>query len=488
MEWVCIPAGSFHIGTQTTADPLAGDDETPAVELHLPVFCITRHPITNREYETFVRTSGYPAPGHLTCGIIPSGLENHPVTYVDWQDAAACCAWAGGRLPTEAEWEKAARGTDGRRFPWGDTPPDILQANFGNAIGTTTPVGRYPTGKSPYDALDMAGNVWEWCASLYRPYPYRPDDGREVPETPGERTVRGGTYLSPDRGVRCAARHAFYPTARDEYIGFRMAFSGQSPPVGPVKTPPPSRLLRRRPVSHRSGLPKSPDLEWIDIPSGVFLMGSGASEANEALFHEETPQHDVYLPAFCISRVPVTNAQYRVFVEITGYPAPGHWTGGAVSPGMEHHPVVYVDWQDAAAHCVWAGGRLPTEAEWEKAARGTDGRRFPWGDTPPDPRHAQFGQTRCLATTPVDAHSVGASEYGALDMAGNVWEWCASLYFPYPYPSGDGREEPDAHGQRVLRGGSFASPDARYLRCAARSRSHPARRRDHIGFRVARTP
>jgi formylglycine-generating enzyme required for sulfatase activity len=237
---------------------------------------------------------------------------------------------------------------------------------------------------------------------------------------------------------------------------------------------------------------------WITIPAGPFTMGSDPRDAARP-FANERPQQSVLLPEFRISRVPVTNAQYQRFVAATRHPAPGHWRDGRPAPGTGQYPVTYVSWADARAFCVWAGVRLPTEAEWEKTARGEpaeqttdDGARWwPWGNALPDATRCHFnGQAQGMAPSaqsvmPVGQFPHGASPYGALDMAGNVWEWVSSAYAPYPYHADDGREDMDIHAQRVLRGGSFASPDARYVRCAMRSLSYPTRRREHIGFRVA---
>ena len=158
--------------------------------------------------------------------------QDHPVTCVSWHDALAFCKWAGVRLPTEAEWEKAARGTDGRIWPWGDREPNSGVCNFNMTVGDTTPVGRYPDGKSPYGLLDVAGNVWEWTSSLWgtdssKPefgYPYDAKDGRENQSAPDTvlRALRGGSFGDGAQYVRCAYRGWSHPTPRNDDFGFRV--------------------------------------------------------------------------------------------------------------------------------------------------------------------------------------------------------------------------------------------------------------------------
>ncbi len=150
--------------------------------------------------------------------------QDHPVTCVSWHDAIAFCKWAGVRLPTEAEWEKAARGTDGRIWPWGNREPNSGLCNFDVTVGDTTPVGRYPDGKSPYGLLDVAGNVWEWTSSLWgtdtsKPefgYPYDAKDGREnlTRRIRVRARLRGGSFRDDAQGVRCACRFGYNPDIR----------------------------------------------------------------------------------------------------------------------------------------------------------------------------------------------------------------------------------------------------------------------------------
>jgi formylglycine-generating enzyme required for sulfatase activity len=225
-------------------------------------------------------------------------------------------------------------------------------------------------------------------------------------------------------------------------------------------------------------------IDWSFIPAGEFLMGS-SRERDRRTWGNEEPLHAVNLPAFWISRVPITNSQYRQFVCATGHRIPSHWTDGEIPPAKVQHPVVFVDWFDARAFCEWAGGRLPSEAEWEKAARGTGGRIYPWGDARPNRKLCNhnffFGDT--LA---VGSHPEGASPYGILDMAGNVWEWTSSRPGPYPYDPNDGREAQEGGIYRVLRGAAFRTVNP--PRCAFRDEGTPPTQATNFrGIRVARS-
>jgi serine/threonine-protein kinase len=168
MELVRIPAGEFLMGSDTNKDKAADYEETPQHRLHLEEYLIGKTPVTNAQYLAFVQATGHKPPEFWIQGVIPQGKEQHPVVNISWFDAFAFCRWAGQgsghvvRLPSEAEWEKAARAAGGRIWPWGSQPPDKKRCNFNNNVGGTTPVGQYsPRGDSPYGCADMAGNIDE---------------------------------------------------------------------------------------------------------------------------------------------------------------------------------------------------------------------------------------------------------------------------------------------------------------------------------------
>jgi len=214
--------------------------------------------------------------------------------------------------------------------------------------------------------------------------------------------------------------------------------------------------------------------EWINIPAGKFWMGDGSDA------------HQVELPDYQIARVPITNAQYALFVKATNHEIPEHWQDGRIPKGLESHPVVNVTWYDTIAYCEWlskATGKhisLPSEAEWEKAARGDkDKRAYPWSD--------QFDSSKCNsrelglgATTPVGIFLEGASPYDVLDMSGNVWEWTRSNY-------DNGKDDLVSKDSRTLRGDSFYD-ESSFARCSCRYWDFPSRRNRYYGFRVVLSP
>lgn len=239
--------------------------------------------------------------------------------------------------------------------------------------------------------------------------------------------------------------------------------------------------------------------DMVRVPAGPFLMGSSDEEIKKVVrelgggelgpdvqwFSAERPQHKVYVEEFYIDKYEVTNRQYKEFVSATMHPMPRHWEGGNYPEGRADHPVVYVSWDDANAYCRWAGKRLPTEIEWEKAARGTDARIWPWGNS--------FDRTKCNVeawegsdSKPVGSYPEGVSPYGVHDMAGNVWEWTDSWYDAYP--GSKYRTTEFGRKLRVLRGGSWYHYDSLGpigARCASRDRASPQSISYVAGFRCA---
>ena len=209
-----VPAGPFTMGSDRTLDPKVYKDETPQHRVSTIAFWMSKYPVTVAEYELAVRQKVVGPPREFK-GISwhrQLAHPDHPVTSVAWVEAVTYCVWLGEmtgapcRLPTEAEWEKAARGTDGRIYPWGMIwDPELANTPDGGVAGTAA-VGSYPDAANPYGLHDMVGNVWEWCNSIYRPYPYRPDDGREEFGVADTRVLRGSAWYCVPRNARTACR------------------------------------------------------------------------------------------------------------------------------------------------------------------------------------------------------------------------------------------------------------------------------------------
>lgn len=255
LGFIEIPAGPFTMGSDKKKDEGAFDDEQPAHSVTLPAFYIARFPVTVAQVRAFAEDkagNGGFTPGDLDC---LRGVANHPVVNVSWHEALAYCDWLRTKLaawpetsevlarvlrPTrkadkswrvtlasEAEWEKAARGTDGRIYPWG-AQPDPNKANYGaTGIGGTSAVGCFPSGASPYSVEDMCGNVWEWTRSLWGKYPYKPGPKHEDPKAGNkkDRVVRGGAFVSGVGHVRAASRRGRGPDLRLRRLGFRVVVS-----------------------------------------------------------------------------------------------------------------------------------------------------------------------------------------------------------------------------------------------------------------------
>jgi len=229
-----------------------------------------------------------------------------------------------------------------------------------------------------------------------------------------------------------------------------------------------------------------PEVPMMMIPEGAFRMGADGTDALE----DEKPQHEVWLDRFEMDRDEVTTGHYAEFLASTTRPTPWQWESVDLSQHSDR-PVIGVSWFDAEAYCRWRGKRLPTEAEWEKAARGTDGRLFPWGNQSPREALANFGLgarfSYSQVLTPVERYEQGCSPYGLSQMAGNVGEWVADWYGSAYYETGLRRNPsgPELGSFRVVRGGSW-SDLPKYLLTYGRFKLPPDTRNSYTGFRCAR--
>jgi formylglycine-generating enzyme required for sulfatase activity len=269
-------------------------------------------------------------------------------------------------------------------------------------------------------------------------------------------------------------------------------------PSGPVNIMP--TVIQNPPLPVPARLAFEPQM--VTIAAGEFLMGSTTQQAERAIkegasihwVRREQPQHKVILAEYAIGKYPITCREYEAFVQDRGYPAPRGWNGRQFPVGKGDHPVVHVMWNDAQAYCVWLSQRtgkryrLPSEAEWEKAARGTDGRTYPWGEQF-EPGRANTQEAGLKDTTPVGQFSPGGdSPYGCADLLGNVWEWCADWFKDEIYAARSGQPVNDPRGPdkgeyRICRGGAWHF-DYRFARCALRHRFAPEEFFSFIGFRV----
>ena len=512
MAW--IPAGSFVMGC-VAGDEECFDDESPAHRVALARgFWLDVTEVTVALYRAFGRATGRAMPPGPPFG---QG-ESHPVVNVTWEDAAAYCSWAGGRLPSEAEWEYAARGgRDGSKYPWGNAASHE-QANYQGREGrdawaNTAPVSSFEA--NDFEMHDVAGNVWEWTADWYEPN-LDATAGAASGQGPASgtlRVLRGGSFAYPPRSMRLSNRGKFPPTQRHESFGFRCARDGEpeaaastpvqaaeggtptgleSPPAAvpgtsataatpPVVAPAVAMLPDAAPSRRRTFMPAGAEMVWV--PPTTFEMGAVRGDGSG--FGDEQPRHAVTLSrGFWIATAEVTFGQYRRFAEATGSPMPAlpNWAGDA-------HPAVEVSWGQAAAYCRWAGGRLPTEAEWECAARGgVAGLRYPGGA---DISHddANFdgtgGRDQWMKSSPVA--SFPPNGLGLFDVSGNVWEWCADWYeerfyarSPAVDPTG-----PAEGKARVVRSGCWTSDPGR-LRTSYRFSLDPSDSQVSVGFRCVR--
>lgn len=506
MEMVEITEGSFWMGCNEAIDSNCYIDEYPYHQVELSAFRIGKYEVTVKQYQAcvdsgFCNNDNEKAPHYYSdCNLGAEDRGNYPMNCVSWYGAKAYCEWIGKRLPTEAQWEKAARGVDGPIYPWGNEEADCDRANYKGAgkdvcESGSTEVGSRPDGISLSGAYDMAGNVWEWCDDIYdsKYYENSPLKDPQGPQSDeGIRVARGGSWNFSRDGLRTSYRGSYSPAGRVSYIGFRCADDSEddeNPDEDAIQAQCSAGTVRVTLCSTDGKMLQEQicdkDGEWqnngecsekmIAIPAGSFKMGNMGygGEYSE-------PFHDVVLSAYKIYKYEVMVSQYQACVDAgkcsnNNGLEPQYYTSQTYpycNLGAERkdgHPMNCVSWYGAKAYCEWIGKRLPTEAEWEKAARGTDGRRYPWGITRATCHYAVLhdpyaGGYGCgfNGTMPVWSKPEGVSPYGLYNMSGNVGEWCSDWfqrnYYNLPSENPTGPSERDSAGYgRVIRGGGWYS-------------------------------
>ncbi len=419
--------------------------EIPSLHVSLSAYQIDQVKVTTARYQRCVAAS--------ECHPLTTepGKNDSTRALVNWIDATNYCRWVDKRLPTEAEWEKAARGVDGRLYPWGN---DWNQ----------------PHNPSPYGVQQMI-DANEWTNDVFQPYPSNSFELSEVrfKEIKQVRAVRGGYASDVDILSMVTSRQ---PADPDQLFSFRCVRG--APPVNLA-----SAVTSYRPIVPSTPIPQVADLSnMVSVPAGEFIMGMDEIKTDyPELSKNASPQHRVYLNAFYIDKYEVTNVEYAEFLNVLGqsrracagfncastrlagtsyYPViveyPGTPTVFRVMPGYERFPVREVTWYGAQAFCAWLGKRLPTEAEWEKAARGTNGQRYPWGDTWDD--HSL--STKISSVREVGSDPLDISPYGVVDMLGNAREWVLDWYDPNyyavsPYRNPQGVDKPSSNSRKIIR-------------------------------------
>ncbi len=526
MPQVLVPAGDFAMGSPED-EPGRETDEGPQRRVHLSAFWMDLHEVTVEQYRRYCA-----ATGHAMAEPSPFGWEDrHPVANVTWDDAVSYCRWVGRRIPTEAQWEKAARGGTTGAFPWGAE----WDTNRANAVDSepfrVALVASYPP--NGYGLFDLTGNVWEWCQDWYdeRWYTTMPDRDPVCRAKSTTKVSRGGAWPSNPDVLRAASRRGIEPGKHGFLTGFRCSepavpstpATAQSTSAGTtsngqtgwpdyLRLYPAVRGMQYR-IWEKDGMPQ------VLIPAGEFTMGSSVGEQKLSYEyekrlvgdeaddgHDEGPQRRIYVSAFWMDLHEVTNQQYCQFlnswrpdgreldrwVALKGAEPSPEWAtrrqGSQITlrddiyvpeTGKEHHPVAWLSWEGASAYAAWAGRQLPTEAQWEKAARGGTTTMYPWGPN--------WDQTRANGGNgPKRSMPVGSyppNGFGLLDMIGNLWEYCRDVYdegwyarMPHRDPVNTGPGT-----QHSCRGGFWRNPPTN-LRAAYRfgTQSWP---QGAIGFR-----
>lgn len=448
-----IPAGKCIIGAKKPVlDRLVREFDLSGPKLtqfsfpsersiYLKEFSISRCAVSNDEYREFVEKTGWRAPGHwqqLKSAGTSTYQGDHPVVNVNFLDAEAFCQWKGVRLPSNDEWEKAARGDYGWAYPWGDgweNPAGSFLCNTLERHEATeealVSVQAFENRANRDRPLNMAGNVWEWV------------DGGENEM----KHTRGGSWRY--MGQLFALTWYRLPTQghlREDDVGFRYVKQGER--------------IRYTTV-------KDPD-KYVTVATDHYRLGVSAHEVEQLTQEFNLSQGDrqvllrnekrfIHMKQFQIRKYLVTNEEYYRFVIENDYPWPKHWRPELLKwseyPFLEKyrfHPVTNVSYRDATAFCAWCNGRLPSNDEWEVAARGPESLRYPWGNKF-NPEYCNAESTALARTTDVNQFRSGQSPWGCFDMAGNVQEWVAVEDEAYYLRGGSFEQRGDIYGLTFLK-------------------------------------
>jgi formylglycine-generating enzyme required for sulfatase activity len=476
---VAISGGSFLMGSSSSEDK----DADPPHLVTVSSFQIDAYEVSVSEYDQCVSSgacSKPPANADSECNY-GTTRTTHPMNCVSWQEALTYCTWQKKRLPSEAEWEFAARGSKGNEYPWGSTTPTCQHANW--TAGTaapgcgsgTSPVGTHLLGATAAGVHDLGGNVEEWMLDYGAKYTGIPGADPAGPVSGTQRVVKGGSWdLSTDHMMHGAHREFVSPTERLNWLGFRCV-------TGPM--PLPNALMYKAlppPTPAAPPAPTAPSDQdaMIPIKGGDFTMGD-ASQTNAS------PAHKVSLTAYSIDKYEVTAKRYASCV------ASGMCTAPTMSEpectygktGKENYPINCVTWDEAKSFCSWNKKRLPTEAEWELAARGPSGRTYPWGSDAPSCSKASFKGCGTGGPGLIGQHGLGISYYGVHDMAGNVDEWVKDWFATYSAGATVDPTGPSSGTKRTIRGGNWKED----LGLQSYARWSSDRAATTIGFRCAKT-
>ena len=559
---VSIPGGTFKMGS-----PITDEDFQPNETQHevtVSAFKMSKYEITNAQYAGFLNANGIGANGLYPAGTYPTqtliyltnpldpelhynggrwvtvaGYENHPVRNVTWYGATEFGVYAGGRLPTEAEWEYACRGNTTTRFNTGICLSS-LQANFNwsQTCFTCLKSNTYPNktqivgnyGANAFGLHDMHGNVEEWCSDWFGEYSTAPQINPTGSLTGNCRVFRGGGFREGCFFTRSAWRNCNAPNnTGNSQRGFRLVMIQNMTQnviqndtlyimrggvmINKHKVAEVDSIIFYKPSTKPVMLPS---IAKVSIPGGTFTLGSPVTEVGRG--SNET-QHQATLSGFKMSKYEITNAQYALFLNAKGigsnglyadgtYPSQAliyantsrglTYTGGkwVLVVGFENNPVINVTWYGATEFGVYAGGRLPTEAQWEYACRGNTTSEFNTGSCLSNlqanynwaaPYNNCTNSVTTLSNTTQAVGSYGANAFGLHDMHGNVWEWCSDWYGTYPTTPQTNPTGSTTGTARVIRGGSWDS-SARRSRLAYRNDYDPGSSGYDVGFRLVFVP